>query len=175
MTFSRLSSLRWESAGQVTVPRSSLCSFKNQCFQPYFPIRPRYRSAPESDAAVAVWITNPRMEGQARSWRTATTERSRTEQNHLVEKQLNCSQALQESGCLRGNARPLSIAASLMMGFFTSTQSVSYGSEDNGTQQRHKELGWVSACTCVNPHSVCSRIHWTVILQQPVVISPVCT
>lgn len=34
-------------------------------------------------------------------------------------------QALHESGCLRGKARPLSIAASLMMGSFTTTQSLS--------------------------------------------------
>lgn len=35
-------------------------------------------------------------------------------------------QALHESGCLRGKARPLSMAASLMMGSFTTTQSLSW-------------------------------------------------
>lgn len=34
-------------------------------------------------------------------------------------------QALHESGCLRGKASPLSMAASLMMGSFTTTQSLS--------------------------------------------------
>lgn len=37
-----------------------------------------------------------------------------------------CLQALQESGCFRGNARPLSMAANLMIGSFTTTQSVSW-------------------------------------------------
>ena len=36
-----------------------------------------------------------------------------------------CLQALQESGCFKGKARPLSMAANLMMASLTTTQSVS--------------------------------------------------
>lgn len=93
-----------------------------------------------------------------------------------MEKQLKCCclQALQESGCLRGKARPLSIAASLMMGFFTSTQSVSYRSEENGIQWRRVHRGQhFTARTRESPYPICTGIHRAVVLQQPVVISPV--
>lgn len=47
------------------------------------------------------------------------------------------SQALQESGCLSGKARPLSIAASLMTGSFTTTQSVSCRERWGGHSSEH--------------------------------------
>lgn len=44
------------------------------------------------------------------------------------------SHALQESGCFKGKAKPLSIAASLMMGSFTTTQSLSWKEVEHWSQ-----------------------------------------
>lgn len=58
---------------------------------------------------------------------------------------LKDSHALQESGCFKGKAKPLSIAASLMMGSFTTTQSLSW-----------KEVKHVTRRSCQQEQSSCS-------------------
>lgn len=50
-------------------------------------------------------------------------------------------QALHESGCLRGKARPLSMAASLMMGSFTNTQSLSWMINTNTNMKTQERDG----------------------------------
>lgn len=61
---------------------------------------------------------------------------------------LRDSHALQESGCFRGKAKPLSIAASLMMGSFTTTQSLSWKAAEHQLQGRPPSRSGPSPTPC---------------------------
>lgn len=61
---------------------------------------------------------------------------------------LRDSHALQESGCFRGKAKPLSIAASLMMGSFTTTQSLSWKEAEHQLQGRPPSRSGPSPTPC---------------------------
>lgn len=68
------------------------------------------------------------------------------------------SHALQESGCFRGNARPLSIAANLMMGSLTTTHSVSCRSEEKQNEIRtQNESEYLKICVLLWVSSLWSR------------------
>lgn len=56
--------------------------------------------------------------------------------------------ALQESGCLRGKAKPLSMAASLIIGSLTTTHSESY-----------KEMENVASGNDTNPSNHCPLVE----------------